>query len=114
MAKYGKWKHVDCNNEKSYFICDLSEKLNNYENQIINFDNKMTDNEFMRAIKRIPEKTILVLEDIDVLFQERKKNDEYKSSITFSGLLNSLDGIAHQDKLITIMTSIRISEFPPP
>ena len=55
--------------------------------------------------RRLPSNTILVLEDIDVLFECRKKNDENKSAISFSGLLNCLDGIAHSDKQIIIMTT---------
>ena len=39
------------------------------------------------------------------MFQERKNSDEHKHGITFSGLLNVLDGLGHQDKLITIMTT---------
>ena len=34
--------------------------------------NSMDDNNFMRAIRRLPKNSILVLEDIDVLFKERK------------------------------------------
>ena len=59
----------------------------------------------MRALRRLPKKAIFVLEDIDVLFKERKENDNYKSMISFSGLLNSLDGMAFKDDLITIMTT---------
>ena len=59
----------------------------------------------MRAVRRLPKNAIFVLEDIDVLFKERKENDTQKSMITFSGLLNSLDGMAFKDNLITIMTT---------
>ena len=72
---------------------------------ILNFKRDFDDVKFMKAVQHIPEDTILVLEDIDVLFQERKNNDEHKHGITFSGLLNVLDGLGHQDKLITIMTT---------
>ena len=37
--------------------------------------------------------------------QKRKKNDENKSGISFSGLLNSLDGISHLDNQIIVMTT---------
>ena len=72
---------------------------------ILNFKRDFDDVQFMKAVQRIPEDTILILEDIDVLFQQRKNNDEHKHGITFSGLLNVLDGLGHQDKLITIMTT---------
>ena len=47
----------------------------------------------------------MVLEDIDTLFESRKKNDENKNIITFSGILNNLDGLGYQEKLITIITT---------
>lgn len=72
---------------------------------ILNFNKDVDDNVFMRALRRLPKKAIFVLEDIDVLFKERKENDNYKSMISFSGLLNSLDGMAFKDDLITIMTT---------
>ena len=72
---------------------------------IINFSRDMDDNNFMRAIRRLPKNCILVLEDIDVLFKERKENDGNKSSISFSALLNTLDGLAFRQGMITIMTT---------
>jgi hypothetical protein len=72
---------------------------------ILNFDREMTDYKFMRALRRIPENTVLILEDIDVLFKERKENDSSASSLTFSGVLNCLDGIASSYKQIVFMTT---------
>ena len=72
---------------------------------ILNFNKDLDDNAFMRAIRRIPKNAILVLEDIDVLFKERKENDGHKSNLSFSALLNSLDGLAFRDEMITIMTT---------
>jgi chaperone BCS1 len=72
---------------------------------ILNFDKDMTDIKFMRALRRLPEKTILILEDIDVLFRERKENDTHTSVLTFSGLLNCLDGIASSYKQMVFMTT---------
>ena len=72
---------------------------------ILNFNKDVDDNVFMRALRRLPKNAIFVLEDIDVLFKERKENDNIKSMISFSGLLNSLDGMAFKDNLVTIMTT---------
>ena len=72
---------------------------------ILNFNKDVDDNVFMRALRRLPKNAIFVLEDIDVLFKERKENDNFKSMISFSGLLNSLDGMAFKDNLVTIMTT---------
>ena len=72
---------------------------------IMTFTSEMNDTILMRCFRRIPENCILVIEDIDTLFESRKKNDELKNNITFSGLLNTTDGIAHVDKQIIIMTT---------
>ncbi len=80
---------------------------------IINFDRNITDNDFMRAVKSIPDDVILCLEDIDVLFEERKKSDTHKSMISFSALLNTLDGHAYKDGLICILTTNYINRLDP-
>ena len=72
---------------------------------ILNFNKDVDDNVFMRAIRKIPKNCFLVLEDIDVLFKERKENDSFKSNISFSALLNTLDGLAFRHNMITIMTT---------
>ena len=89
---------------KTSLIFALASELN-YNIAIMNFNKDLDDNAFMRAIRRIPKNAILVLEDIDVLFKERKENDGYKSNLSFSALLNSLDGLAFRDEMITIMTT---------
>ena len=71
---------------------------------MISFDAKMNDVALMRAIKRAPENSIIVFEDIDVLFKERKDNDTC-TGISFSGLLNCLDGICSAHGQIIFMTT---------
>ena len=89
---------------KSSLINSIASELD-YQIAIIHFDNTLTDMKFLRAVQTIPEKTILLLEDIDHIFQERKKNDELKNAISFSGILQVLDGFASQYKLITMITT---------
>ena len=89
---------------KSSLIYALASELN-MDIALLHFVRDMNDVDFMRALRRIPSNTILVLEDIDVLFEARKKNDENKTGISFSGLLNSLDGISHVDDQIVFMTT---------
>jgi chaperone BCS1 len=89
---------------KTSLIYAIASELN-LDIAILSFKRDFDDVKFMKAVQHIPENTLLILEDIDVLFQERKNNDDHKHGITFSGLLNVLDGLGHQDKLITIMTT---------
>jgi len=72
---------------------------------IIHLGPKVDDCVFMSAINSLPNNTILLLEDIDALFVDRKANDVNKSMVSFSGILNVLDGIGRKNKLITFMTS---------
>jgi SpoVK/Ycf46/Vps4 family AAA+-type ATPase len=89
---------------KTSLIYTIASELNR-DIAILNFNKDVDDNVFMRALRRLPKKALFVLEDVDVLFKERKENDNQKSMISFSGLLNSLDGMAFKDDLITIMTT---------
>jgi hypothetical protein len=90
---------------KTSLIFSIASELN-MNVAILSFKPDMDDVKFTRALLRIPPNCILVLEDIDVLFNEnRKKNDVNKNMITLSGLLNILDGLAHQEKQIIIMTT---------
>lgn len=77
----------------------------NYKIYMLNFNSSLDDTKLMKAIKTVKDNSILVMEDIDCLFAERKKNDEFKNKITFSGLLNILDGVAAKPGLITFMTT---------
>ena len=89
---------------KSSLIFSLASELK-MDIALLHFVAEMDDVNFMKAMRRIPDNTILVLEDIDVLFESRKKNDDNKTGISFSGLLNSLDGICHVDNQVIFMTT---------
>jgi chaperone BCS1 len=89
---------------KTSFIFSLASHFG-YHVAVLNFDKKIDDTTFIKSLKHIPNRTILILEDIDVLFSERKTGDEYKNMISFSVLLNVLDGLSCKDGLITFMTT---------
>ena len=66
----------------------------------------ITDEKFSTAVSQLCDNDILVCEDIDCLFTDRKDSDSKKNSMTFSGLLNSLDGInGGKNGLIVFMTT---------
>lgn len=60
-----------------------------------------TDTTLDALLMNIQDKAILLLEDIDALFSNR----ESKTKITFSGLLNVIDGISAAEGRILIMTT---------
>ena len=55
---------------KSSLVFALASALN-FNIALVHFDAKTTDAMFMNCIQRQEEDSILLLEDIDVLFQER-------------------------------------------
>lgn len=74
-------------------------------------DEKMTDASLFYLIGGIEAKyPILVLEDVDCLFQN---NRDSKNKITMSGLLNSLDGLMSVNNLILFMTTNHIDRLDP-
>jgi hypothetical protein len=71
----------------------------------LTFNDKLDDSKMRSLIKRLPKKTILLIEDMDCLFKDRKKNDEIKNQITLSGILNCLDGLSSGDNMIVFITT---------
>ena len=67
----------------------------------LNVTKDLDDNTFTRAITSLPDDSILVLEDLDALFIER----DSKHNLSFSTVLNVLDGIIKKHKLLTFITT---------
>mmetsp|Transcript_33789 Transcript_33789/g.49059 ORF Transcript_33789/g.49059 Transcript_33789/m.49059 type:complete len:495 (+) Transcript_33789:108-1592(+) len=65
----------------------------------------MTDDSLRAAVTGLPHDSIVVFEDIDSLFSQDRSNKVSKSSLTFSGLLNALDGITNSNGQIFILTT---------
>jgi len=65
----------------------------------------MTDDSLRDAVNDLPDDAIVVFEDIDSLFAKDRSNKVSKSSLTFSGLLNALDGIGNPNGQIFILTT---------
>ena len=76
----------------SHFNLDIS---------FLNITKDLDDNTFTRAITNLPENSILVLEDIDALFIDR----DSKCNVSFSTVLNVLDGMIKKHKLLTFLTT---------
>jgi len=89
---------------KSSLIFALASELN-LNIYIINLGPKVDDSVLMSAVAAIPKNTILLLEDIDALFIDRRPNDSNKSLVSFSGILNVLDGMARKSGLVTFLTT---------
>lgn len=92
---------------KTSFIQALAGELD-YNICILNIsENTLTDDRLNHLMNHIPNRSILLLEDVDAAFNKREQSTEqgYTSGVTFSGLLNALDGVASAEECITFMTT---------
>lgn len=85
---------------KTSLICTIASYFN-MDIAFLNITRDLDDNTFTRAITNLPENSILVLEDIDALFLER----DSKCNVSFSTVLNVLDGMIKKHKLLTFLTT---------
>lgn len=78
---------------------------------MLNFGSNVDDYLLTTSISNIPDDSILVLEDIDSLFIDRESKS--RNMVSFSGLLNILDGLARKDKMIVILTTNHRNKLDP-
>ena len=78
-------------------------------------DSDLTDTRLAASMREAPAGSIILLEDVDAVFVERQSADEKKKSngVSFSGLLNAIDGVASQEGRIFIMTTNHIEKLDP-
>ena len=101
---------------KSSLIAALA-TLFGYNLAIVSFTPKMTDVSLLRAFRSLNDshdkkknedekKLFFVLEDMDCIFNKnRTSSEELHCSLTFSGVLNALDGITSDNKIGFISTN---------
>jgi chaperone BCS1 len=92
---------------KTSFIFALASKYN-YDIGIIHFTPKLTDAGLLSMIHSVNKRNkymFIIFEDIDCLFKERKNHDDRLNAISFSGLLNLLDGLGTNENAIYFMTT---------
>ncbi|KAI8842086.1 P-loop containing nucleoside triphosphate hydrolase protein [Chytridium lagenaria] len=76
------------------------------------FDERgMTDDRLAHLLANAPHRSLILLEDIDAAFSQRDANDKFQSMVTFSGLLNALDGIAASEERLVFMTTNHIDRL---
>jgi len=69
----------------------------------------MDDQVMARMMISLPRRTLLLIEDVDALFQER----ESRCKLSFAGFLNAIDGIAATDGRLLIMTTNHPEKLDP-
>merc|ERR1719221_594513 len=56
-------------------------------------------------MNQAPKKSVLVFEDVDAIFDKSRQKLLSDSVLTFSGLLNALDGVGKADGQILVLTT---------
>ncbi|KAJ2667963.1 Complex III assembly protein translocase and chaperone, partial [Coemansia sp. RSA 1285] len=102
---------------KTSFIQALAGELG-YNICILNLSERgLTDDRLNHLLTVAPERSLVLLEDIDAAFSRTRQHSEHaayqQSMVTFSGLLNALDGVASSDERIIFMTTNHIERLDP-
>lgn len=76
---------------------------------LMNLSNsEMNDDDLAELLRAAPPRSMLLLEDVDAIFVERSAASDKKSrggGVSFSGLLNALDGAAAQEGCVLVLTT---------
>lgn len=100
---------------KSSFIQALAGELD-YNIAILNLSERgLTDDRLNHLLTIIPRRTMILLEDADAAFSNRRSQidaDGYQgANVTFSGLLNALDGVASAEERILFLTTNHVERL---
>ena len=100
---------------KSSFIQALAGELD-YNIAILNLSERgLTDDRLNYLLSIIPRRTLVLLEDADAAFNNRRiQNDDdgYRgANVTFSGLLNALDGVASAEERVLFLTTNHVERL---
>ncbi|KAJ5354764.1 hypothetical protein N7541_005808 [Penicillium brevicompactum] len=100
---------------KSSFIQALAGELD-YDIAILNLSERgLTDDRLNHLLTIVPNRTLVLLEDVDAAFSNRREQsdaDGYRgANVTFSGLLNALDGVASAEERIIFLTTNHVDRL---
>lgn len=104
---------------KSSFITALAGELE-FSICLLNLSERgLTDDRLNHLLNAAPEQSIILLEDIDAAFVSREDTPAQRAAyeglnrVTFSGLLNCLDGVASTEARIVFMTTNYLERLDP-
>jgi len=104
---------------KTSFITALAGELE-YSICVLNLsDPYLSDDRLQHRLADAPENSIILLEDIDAAFRSREANVHLEeaskgvNNLTFSGLLNAIDGVTSTEGRIVFMTTNYIERLDP-
>lgn len=72
----------------------------------------LSDDDLREAMMSAPKKSLIAIEDIDAVFVKRESGEK-QAGVSFSGLLNAIDGVAAQEGRALIMTTNHKEQLDP-
>lgn len=99
---------------KTSFVQALAGKLDFNIAMLSLSQRGLHDDLLNHLLLNVPPRTIVLLEDADAAFSNRRQRDEdgYQgANVTYSGLLNALDGVASAEERIIFMTTNHIDRL---
>jgi chaperone BCS1 len=76
-------------------------------------NSSLDDDDLCQLLSNCPVNSIVLIEDIDCVFVERKATEDKPNKLTFSGLLNAIDGVAAGEGRILFATTNHIERLDP-
>lgn len=75
---------------------------------------RLDDDDLNDVLSSAPDNSIILLEDIDAIFVQRESVTQgHQRGVSFSGLLNALDGVRSQEGSILFMTTNHREKLDP-
>lgn len=100
---------------KSSFVQALAGHLD-YNIAMLNLSERgLTDDRLNHLLSIIPRRTLVLLEDADAAFTNRRTQSEadgyHGANVTFSGLLNAIDGVASAEERVLFLTTNHVDRL---
>ena len=100
---------------KTSFIQALAGELD-YNIAMLNLSERgLTDDRLQHLLTVVPKRTLVLLEDADAAFGHRREQtdaDGYRgANVTFSGLLNALDGVGSAEERLLFLTTNHVERM---
>jgi chaperone BCS1 len=96
---------------KSSLVMALAGTLKMPVYQVSLSEQALTDSTFSLLLNAVEPNSIVLLEDIDAAFCDRASREG--SSLSFSGILNAIDGVAASEARILFMTTNHVEKLDP-
>ena len=74
---------------------------------LIQFTPKLRDSDLAMALRKVADHPfpVVVMEDVDCIFSDRKAHDTSRNAVSLSGFLNALDGMSRPEGSVVFMTT---------